>query len=72
MSVDAILDLANKLTVGAALLVAVIGVLRRWWVPGWLYRDVVRDRDEWKAIAMRSAHLAERAIEAPAPLPEKT
>ena len=67
-----VLDFANKLTVGALLLIAVVGVQRKWWVPGWLYRDVVRDRDEWKVIAMRSAHLAERAIEAPASPAERT
>ena len=62
-----LLDFLNALSVGSLLFIIIVGLLRVWWVPGWLYRDLVRDRDEWKSIALRGAHLAERALETPPP-----
>lgn len=45
-----------------ALLFALIGVVRGWWVPGGWYRKLETDRDEWKMIAMRSIDTADKAV----------
>ena len=41
---------------GGPALVAILftGFLQKWIVPGWLYQDVVKDRDAWRAKAESS------------------
>lgn len=45
------------------LVIALIGGWRRWWVFGWHYKEVARERDEWKKLALGGTHLAERSIQ---------
>lgn len=40
------------------LLLTLIGGAKRLWVFGWTYKDLERDRDEWKALALDGTHLA--------------
>jgi hypothetical protein len=46
------------------LIVIVIGNLRQWWVPNWVYQDAVRDRDEWKQLALSGTAIAEKSANA--------
>lgn len=32
------------------------------WVFGWVYRDIARERDEWKDVALRGTKIAERTV----------
>lgn len=46
------------------LLVAIlIGGFRRWWVFGWHYDAVCKERDEWKQLALRGTVIAGQAVE---------
>jgi hypothetical protein len=45
------------------LIFALIGGFRQWWVFGWHHREVVKERDEWKSLALHGTHLSERSIE---------
>lgn len=49
--------------IGLLLLTSLVGGHRRWWVYGWLYAEVVKDRDYWRRAALRSTALAESATE---------
>jgi len=59
-----ILDFANKLTIVGLLtldLVAVVvGLQRRWWVPGWMYQEKVSGEQAWRDVALRNAGVAAR------------
>ena len=51
----------QRLGLGGALVLALIGGFRQWWVFGWTYRSLERERDTWRTIALSSTTLAERA-----------
>jgi hypothetical protein len=56
------LDPAGAIQTGgvvAVLLTILVTGLKRMWVPGWRYQEVLKERDEWKEIALRSTNLAE-------------
>jgi hypothetical protein len=42
----------------AGLFLALVGVFRGWWYPAYMYKDLERDRDEWKAIALQNMSVA--------------
>jgi hypothetical protein len=64
MNAQEIVQLVRDAGVTGLLIFALIGGFRMWWVFGWHYRAVVKERDEWKALALGGTHLAERTIEA--------
>lgn len=43
--------------------VFVIGLMRKWWVLGWLYSEKTDECAEWKVLAMRLTGNAGKAIE---------
>lgn len=43
--------------------VFVIGLIRKWWVIGWLYVEKDTECREWKTIAMRQTATTGRALE---------
>lgn len=45
------------------LLLAFVGGFKRWWVFGWHYDSVCRERDEWKQLALRGTVIAGQAVE---------
>jgi len=58
MLADAVTDLLTKwfanpggITGGAVMALGLIGLLRRWIVPGWVYEAVMKDRDQLRADA---------------------
>lgn len=55
-------ELIKNAGLAGALLVVVLGGLRQWYVWGWLYREVVKDRDEWKVMALKGINVADRAV----------
>lgn len=61
MTVDigALQDFASTVTVTGALIIALLGGSRQWWVFGWAYREMRKDRDQWKAQALRSVQIVE-------------
>ena len=54
---------AEHLSVVFLLLVIVIGAIREWWVPGWVYRKAVKDGDEYKALLWQSLPMARQATQ---------
>lgn len=62
MTINEILEALRAGGMTGLLVVALIGGFRRWWVFGWHYKEVKRERDEWKALALGGTHLAERSI----------
>lgn len=45
------------------LLFILIAGARGWWVFGWHYEEVARERDAWREIALSTTSLAEKAIQ---------
>lgn len=43
-------------------LVGIFAFYKKWIVPGWLYRDTVAEKNEWKDAALRGTRVAERAV----------
>jgi len=60
--VRGLLELLNAGGVLAALLMFVIGIFRRWIIPGWLYEQEVKRGDYWQALAMRAAPVGRDAV----------
>lgn len=46
---------------------ALIGGAKGWWVYGSTHREVVKDRDFWRDVALRGLDVAERGLEATLP-----
>lgn len=40
-------------------LLILFGGWKRWWVFGWHYAEVAKEKDEWKAAALRSTKAVE-------------
>lgn len=38
----------------------IYGLYKKWWVPGWLFRDVQKERDEYKELAFSATDLADK------------
>ena len=49
--------------IAGLLFLALVGVLRGWWVPKHICDDIIKDRDEWKAIALQNMHVASTAVD---------
>lgn len=49
------------------LLAIIVAGWRRWWVFGWQYDALAKDRDQWKNLALEGTDLAERAARSPLP-----
>ncbi len=49
-------------TIALLLLILMAGA-RGWWVFGWHYEEVARERDAWREIALSTTSIAEKAIQ---------
>lgn len=61
VSLGDIIKTIGDLGVMGLLVVLMYGGIKRWWVYGWQYSEMVADRDQWKEMALRGTELAERA-----------
>lgn len=52
----------RELSVAALLMGFLMGFVRKWWVLGWHYDETVKDRDEWKELALQNLRIAEKAV----------
>ena len=57
-------DIATKGGPAGALALFILGLMRKWWVLGSQFQAMQTDRDEWKALALEAAGLAEKAATA--------
>lgn len=64
---DPVDDLVQLLLGPAGTLVLALAILlggwKGFWVFGWQFRDVKREKDEWKAMALRGTDLVEKVVE---------
>jgi hypothetical protein len=44
------------------LIMILFGLVKRWWVVGWVYEDCAKERDEWKDLALSGTRAAEQAV----------
>ncbi len=63
MDLNGLLDFLNRGGVLAALLAILVGGWRRWWVWGWQYDEIRRERDAWRQRALRAGRLGEQSTE---------
>jgi hypothetical protein len=63
VTLDQVLDFLNRGGMLAILLLIVLGGHRRWYVWGWLYEEKVKESDEWKERAWRSANTTDKALD---------
>jgi len=40
-----------------------VGLVRGWWVPGFVYRDMVSDRDKWQVAEDRQSKINGKLVE---------
>ena len=60
--VGALLDFLNDAGLVGVGVIIIIGLMRKWWVPGWFYKSVEDDKNEWKTIALKATGIAERTV----------
>lgn len=58
-----LLSALSDLGTVALLLLILLAGARGWWVFGWHYDQVAKERDAWRDIALSTTSLAERAIQ---------
>jgi hypothetical protein len=51
-------DIASKLSLVTLLVLILIGGHLGFWVYGSTYKDMTKDRDEWKTLALKGANVA--------------
>lgn len=61
-----LVDLWNLIQAGGIaflLFIALFGVFKGFWYPGYMYRDLEKDRDEWKAIALENLRVSSGVVD---------
>lgn len=71
ISLKDILNFASDAGVIGLLVFVLVGGAKKWWVWGWSYEELVKDRDEWKELALSGTNLAERAVDLAAKKPRR-
>lgn len=61
MTIAELIDILSKGGLLAGLVVFIVALWRRWLVWSGEYRDLVKDRDWWRSIALSATGLAEIA-----------
>ena len=64
MTPQEILEYIRSAGITGILILIIVGGWRRWWVWGWHYQQIEKERDEWKSLAIGGTHLSERAVRA--------
>lgn len=63
MTITDVWNLVQGGGVAFLLFLALFGVFKGYWVPKHIHDDVIRDRDEWKQIALQNMHVASTAVD---------
>lgn len=63
MSITDLWGLVQGGGIAFVLFIALVGVFRGYWVPKHIVDDIIKDRDEWKAIALQNMHVASTAVD---------
>jgi len=85
MDTGNLLATSRDITVTACLLIGLVGVIRKWWVPYWVYKQTLEaleemraERDDFKrelfdslGLADRATRVAEKTAERSARLPRE-
>lgn len=71
VTIQDIVSLASDAGIIGLLIYVLLGGARKWWVWGWTYEEAIRDRDEWKDLALSGTDLAERAVSLAAVAPKR-
>jgi hypothetical protein len=45
-----------------ALLIAIWGAIKEWWVPGKTYRRALAEGEQWRLLALKGTGIAEKAV----------
>lgn len=61
--VNEALEIIDAVGVPGLLALVIYGGLKGWWVFGWIYLDLRKDRDEWRGRALASAEMTEKLVE---------
>ena len=64
-----VLNYSDKIGTIALLFFAFVGLHRRWWVPGWMYKSTVErcekiseEKDAWRETALKASNVATDAF----------
>ena len=57
---DEFLKLAQGPSVILLLLLIIVGGYRGWWVFGWQYRELRKEMEAWKGLALKGTDIAEQ------------
>lgn len=60
MTIADLLKLIQDAGVVGVLVSIIVGGLRGWWVPGWMYEQQKRELEQWKQLALSGTTMAER------------
>jgi hypothetical protein len=63
VSLPEILKTVGDAGVLGLLILILYGLTKKWWVVGWAYEEVRKERDEWKELALSGTRAAERAVD---------
>ncbi len=62
-NIVSIMQLLRDAGVLGALLFALMGGWRRWWVWGWAYDEKAQEAKEWRELALSGTTIAERMVD---------
>ena len=54
---------ADKLGTLACFIIFAVGILRKWWVPGWVLEDCQKRETEWKSTALSGLPITRQAVQ---------
>lgn len=57
-----LIDVVNKGGAVALLVLFVIAIVRKWLVPGWVYREGAQREQEWRQLAIGNLDQARQAV----------
>lgn len=63
MDFTQIIQTVRDAGVSGLLIFALIGGFRKWWVFGWIYKDVCKEKEEWKQLALHGTNLSETSVQ---------
>lgn len=62
MTLADLFELAHTSGLAFVYFLIIYGGYKQWWVWGWLYKQAIQERDQWKDAALKSTSLAETFV----------